>query len=407
MSLIGKRSAEVRQKKWGRTAFVKKMREWGKLGGRPKAGKKGKIMIYKRGKFYWYRFMFNGTVHRSTTKILIGRGVRGEQSPMEKAKQIEAAERTRLALGEAGIRHRKPTPTLSTFSERFVQWMSAERADKANTIQFYEDRIRQLLGFDKLKNAAVDRIDEKLVGEYVQWRTVRTRHYALRKKNGVELADTFEQVSVACINRDLATLRRMLNVARLWKVIPSVPIIRLLPGEQNHERVISHTEEDQYLSAAPLMLRQFATVMIDTGMRPEEVCRTRWENVHLEPVNGSRFGYIHNPHGKTKWAKRNLSLTARVQALLSMRHQAAGKPAVGWVFLYDLRHTFLTRLGEANADPYTIQKNAGHASILISQRYVHPTPERLEDAFAKLEVYNQAKVERMKAKERAQNATIQ
>jgi integrase len=53
--------------------------------------------------------------------------------------------------------------------------------------------------------------------------------------------------------------------------------------------------------------------------------------------------------------------------------------------LYDLRHTFLTRLGEAGADPFTIQKIAGHASILVSQRYVHPTPERLEDAFAKLE----------------------
>jgi hypothetical protein len=35
-SLMGKKSAEARQKKWGKRAFVKKMREWGKLGGRPK-----------------------------------------------------------------------------------------------------------------------------------------------------------------------------------------------------------------------------------------------------------------------------------------------------------------------------------------------------------------------------------
>ena len=42
-SALGKRSAEVRQKKWGRKEFVKKMREWGKLGGRPKKTKtKGK-----------------------------------------------------------------------------------------------------------------------------------------------------------------------------------------------------------------------------------------------------------------------------------------------------------------------------------------------------------------------------
>ena len=42
-SALGKRSAEVRQKKWGKREFVKKMREWGKLGGRPKkADKEGK-----------------------------------------------------------------------------------------------------------------------------------------------------------------------------------------------------------------------------------------------------------------------------------------------------------------------------------------------------------------------------
>src|SRR5262249_22814122 len=117
-----------------------------------------------------------------------------------------------------------------------------------------------------------------------------------------------------------------------WKVIVAVPVIRLLPGEETHERVLSHSEESQYLAAAPLLLRQFATIMLDTGMRPEEVCRLKWEHVYLEPVNGARFGYLHNPSGKTKYARRNLSLTARVQSLLSMRHEAAGKPAAGWVF---------------------------------------------------------------------------
>jgi len=35
-SALGKRSAEVRQKKWGKKEFKERMREWGKLGGRPK-----------------------------------------------------------------------------------------------------------------------------------------------------------------------------------------------------------------------------------------------------------------------------------------------------------------------------------------------------------------------------------
>ena len=35
-SLLGRKSAQARQKKWGKKEFVKRMREWGKLGGRPK-----------------------------------------------------------------------------------------------------------------------------------------------------------------------------------------------------------------------------------------------------------------------------------------------------------------------------------------------------------------------------------
>jgi hypothetical protein len=42
-SLLGKRSADVRRKKWGKAEFERRMREWGKKGGRPKGrGKKEK-----------------------------------------------------------------------------------------------------------------------------------------------------------------------------------------------------------------------------------------------------------------------------------------------------------------------------------------------------------------------------
>jgi len=55
----------------------------------------------------------------------------------------------------------------------------------------------------------------------------------------------------------------------------------------------------------------------------------------------------------------------------------------------------LTRLGEAGADAFAIQKIAGHSSILVSQRYVHPTPERIETAFTALESYNARKVQEL------------
>lgn len=144
--------------------------------------------------------------------------------------------------------------------------------------------------------------------------------------------------------------------------------------------------------------------------------------MHLAPANGARFGYLHVRGeavgaGKSKHARRNLSLTARVRAMLEAR--AAGA-ASQWVFpgdgpgrpfvttsldhqhaavrrllhlpkdfvVHSLRHTMLTRLGEAGADPFTIMRIAGHSSVTISQRYLHPSPKAMERVFERLEAWN-------------------
>jgi hypothetical protein len=44
---LARRSVEARIKRWGKREFVAKMREWGKLGGRPRGS--GKKQRSKRG----------------------------------------------------------------------------------------------------------------------------------------------------------------------------------------------------------------------------------------------------------------------------------------------------------------------------------------------------------------------
>jgi integrase len=61
--------------------------------------------------------------------------------------------------------------------------------------------------------------------------------------------------------------------------------------------------------------------------------------------------------------------------------------------LHSCRHTMLTRIGEAGADAFTIMKLAGHSSVTVSQRYVHPTPEAVERAFDRLEAFNRSALE--------------
>ncbi len=387
-------------------------------------------MIYTRGGFYWYEFVFNGRRYRKTTDIKVGRGVPGEIPPKEKAKAIEASKRQKLAMEAAGIPQPEPSPIFSDFAKQFLKWVSSQRASKPNTVAFYRVRVGLLEKFDGIRNARLDEISGQVIAKYVEYRRGCARTKVVRRKSGLKFEAADHKVSVSGINRELAVLRRMLRVAREWGQLAAVPVIHLLPGEKQSDRILSHTEEDLYLTAAPLRLRQFATIALDTGMRPEEILRLRWEHAHFEPAGDARFGYLHNPYGKTAKARRNLPMTARVKGLLEMLHEEAKKPHIGYVLsddgkepvsynaikcqhervvkrlklakfrLYDLRHSFLTRLGEAGADSFTIQKMAGHSSIIVSQRYVHPTEERVEEAVFRLDEYNKRKAEELRAKQR-------
>ena len=49
---------------------------------------------------------------------------------------------------------------------------------------------------------------------------------------------------------------------------------------------------------------------------------------------------------------------------------------------YVLRHTALTQLAQAGCDAFTLARIAGHSSITITQRYIHPQADAIERAFA-------------------------
>ena len=57
---------------------------------------------------------------------------------------------------------------------------------------------------------------------------------------------------------------------------------------------------------------------------------------------------------------------------------------------HSLRHSFGTRLGESRADAFTIMRIMGHSSVTVSQRYVHPTPQTMENAIIRMEEINRA-----------------
>jgi hypothetical protein len=52
----------------------------------------------------------------------------------------------------------------------------------------------------------------------------------------------------------------------------------------------------------------------------------------------------------------------------------------------------LSRLREAGADAFSIMRIAGHSSVAVSQRYVHPSPESLDRALERWKAMNRRAV---------------
>lgn len=285
-------------------------------------------------------------------------------------------------------------PTLSGFAQRFIDAIQVHCASKPQTIRFYAQQMAALLQFAPLADARLCDIDEALIEAFVQHRIVAT--------------------STATVNRGLATLRRALRLAQQWRVIDRVPRIRLLPGERRREFVLSHKQEPQYLVACPQPLRDCALLMVDTGLRVGEALALEWRDVHLTADSG----YVQVRDGKSRYARRAVPLTSRVREMLEPRQQASQSFRVfvegdGQIMLptslahihakvrrahgfssefvlHSLRHTFCTRLGEAGAEAFLIQRMAGHHSVTVSERYVHPTPEAAVRAIGRLDACNRA-----------------
>jgi integrase len=351
-------------------------------------------MIYKRGKIYWYKFVFNGALVRESTK----------QGNDKVARQMESAHRTSLAKGEVGIREKKVAPTLKEFMEKqFEPWVKATFAERPRTRIWYIGGVRRLSDYAPIIRARLSEISPEMVRAYI----------AKRQSDGL---------NVTSVNRELQILRRILHLAVEWGATESTAKIRMLPGEKRRERVVTSQEEVRYLAVAPEPLLSVATVLFDTGMRPDECYRLRWENITWDAY---RYGALLVTHGKTNAARRILPMTNRVRDVLQAKWEAAAKPDEGYVWpastrsghievssirhqhdaafktitenakeseekpvrpfmLYSLRHTFLTRLGQSGVDVWTVSRIAGHSSIGISARYVHPSEDAVLDAISRL-----------------------
>lgn len=341
------------------------------------------MSLYKRGSVWWSRILVNGFAVQRSTRC----------RAKKHALVVEGAWRVAEAKGQVGLFGTSKS-TLLKFGEKFKAYLPAHVAKR--TAGFYTDAWAPLTKFAPLASAQLSRIDASLVEQFTQHRLA-------------------EGVLPATVNGNLRTLRRALKLAEEWKLIHRAPKVKLLPGERMREFVITEELLSKILKRSGPTMQRLLPFLLDTGLRISEACALTWDTVSLEPKEGAERGWVYVAKGKSKYAKRYVPLTARAAEALRQQKavsrsqwvwgSADGKrKATRWwpaeqfryvrddlglpwdCVLHSTRHTFCTRLGESGVDAFTIQKLAGHSSIVISQRYVHPTPARLEHAIDMLQV---------------------
>ncbi|HEY6244751.1 MAG TPA: site-specific integrase [Pyrinomonadaceae bacterium] len=217
--------------------------------------------------------------------------------------------------------------------------------------------------------------------------------------------------TIATVNRELAKLRRMLNIAQREGWIKQNPFtagesLISLADERKRERILSRDEERVLLAACADHLRPIVIAAIDTGMRRGEIFSLRWRDVDFE------HGLINIQAFNTKTMReRQVSLTARLASELQTlweqspqdeRHRVFGiisnvkrsftaaRNASGLQDLrfHDLRHTHATRLVGAHIPLSEVGRVLGHSQPNTTYRYVNANVDTARRASAALDAFN-------------------
>ncbi len=203
-----------------------------------------------------------------------------------------------------------------------------------------------------------------------------------------------ENVSEGTINKEVSTLRAILNRAYKEKRLrdrPEFPKLRKVPGRT---RWLTPEEENRLCEAASGRARHLVPIIriaCDTGGRLGELLGLDWRDVDLSSgritfkstkngedrsirlcqratrvlldLDPKESGPVFTYGGKQIKQLRNSFKTARETANLDDLH------------FHDLRHTFASRLVQAGVPLFHVMNALGHKSIEMVNRYAHLAPD--------------------------------
>ncbi len=320
--------------------------------------------------------------------------------------------RWRLDLrDEAGKRKRKICDTKAEAAELLCKWKTEikERKyfdiDKPKHIPFKEfasEYIRLYIQVKKHKSKmSVNCINNllKFFGGYTldQINLHLIEEYKAQRLSGKTLFK--KKVGQATLNRDLATLKSMLNRANEWDCLknPELPR-RIKKTKENNER---DRYLDPELSEYPRLmdvcdhrLKRFLLVSLFTGMRFGEIQKLTRDKIVFEK---SRIRLEEQKSGHKGYVYLNDTAKVLLQGELDFNYNprkalknACKHASIPHFTFHDLRRTFATYLFQLGVDYNIISLLLRHeiqGGSIVTRRYAHLKPEHLITITQKLDDY--------------------
>ncbi len=328
------------------------------------------------GKWHW-RFQVDGIIYRGRTDLA---ATRRNQSA---ALRVEHDAQQKVLAGQAASLKVKTVP-FTEAADRFLDWAAGEHREHPGTARRLRVSLASCRRF--FKEQPVRSITAGHVEDYKAWR--RTEH----------------GVRDVTLRHDLHALSKFFRYALKHEWARANPVRDVeIPSDAEAVRmhVLTPAEEMSYFEGARRYpnLYDLGRIMIRQGMRPDEVMGLEQANIDLEK------GTLFIPRGKSRAARRTLDLAPDGEIAAILRRRLNGER---WVFsgkkkgthitklnnshgkvldatglrfvIYDLRHTFATRMAERGMDLATLAAILGHSGIRVVQRYIHITQEHQREA---------------------------
>lgn len=250
-------------------------------------------------------------------------------------------------------------------------------------------------------------LNEYAKSEKTSWKTDEYKLHPIREFFGAAKAGGVTEVMIrefrearlragiskTTTNRYLALIRKMYNWAKERGLLSSNPVkgIKMFSeSDRVRDRVLRPDEEERLFAELPLWVQPIILTLLHTGLRLREGLYLTWDNVDLErrrikvektkskrariiPINSELLRTLEGLRADSKGPRVfpfKTERTARTDF-----ENARERAGLADFNFHDLRRTFGTRLLEHGVDIVTISKLYGHSSVLVTQRYLHPSDD--------------------------------